>query len=57
MTRFILPHKKLTKQKIIEKKKRMFGFKRRGTEREDICPEVPIKPETEGNEIAIVACG
>ena len=35
----------------------MFGFKRRGTEREDICPEVPIKPETEGNEIAIVACG
>ena len=36
----------------------MFGVKRRGTETEDIiCPEVPIKPETEGNEIAIVACG
>lgn len=32
-------------------------FSKWRSERDEVCPELPIKPETKGNEVAIVACG
>jgi hypothetical protein len=42
---------------ILRKGKKAVMFSKWRSEKEDICPELPIKPQVAGNEIAVVACG
>lgn len=42
----------LSKRDIMAR--RSFSF---GLQASNICPELPLSPQTKGNEVAIVACG